>query len=130
MSTVDRSPGDLARLLADAQHGPHYSVRAALALIDGPPPPRVAGLLAGLTGSKRALWTGIAQVTGTTRPPGDAGLTRLSEWEVEAARALTPDQLTLRLDGRRAGELLLEHVREVLWTAGKIAAAAGQVRQA
>ena len=124
------SPHDLSRLLADAQHGPHYSVRAALALADGQPSPRIAGLVAALTGSKRALWAGIAQVTGTAPPPPEAGLTRLSEWEVEAAAALTPGQLALRLGGRRVGELLLEHTREVLWTAGKIAAAAGQARLA
>lgn len=121
---------DLARLLEGAGHGPHYSVRAALALIDGPPPPRVAGLIAALTGSKRALWAGIAQITGTSPPPDDAGLTRLSEWEAEAARQLTPEQLARRLQGRRVDELLQEHVREVLWTAGKIAAVAGQGRWA
>lgn len=122
------SPHDLARLLADAQQGPHYSIRAALALADGQPPPRIAGLVAGLTGSKRALWRGIAQVTGSTPPPDDAGLTRLSEWEVQAAAALKPEHLLLRVGGRAVGELLLEHVREVLWTAGQIAAQANRVR--
>jgi len=121
---------DLARLLESAGQGPHYSVRAALALADGQPPPRIAGLIASLTGSKRAMWAGIAQITGTPPPPDDAGLTRLSEWEVEAVRQLTPEHLALRLQGRRISELLQEHVREVLWTAGKIAAVAGQSRWA
>ncbi|GAA5534591.1 hypothetical protein Dalu01_03002 [Deinococcus aluminii] len=124
------SPQDLARLLTDAQNGPHYSLRAALALADGQPPPRIAGLVARLTGSKRALWTGIAHVTGTAGPPDDAGLTRLAEWEGQAVRALTPEQLALRLNGRAVGELLLEHVREILWTAGQIAAQADRVRMA
>lgn len=123
-------PHDLARLLEHAGQGPHYSVRAALALVDGQAPPRIAGLIASLTGSKRALWVGIAQITGTPPPPDDAGLTRLSGWEVEAVRQLTPEQLALRLQGRRVEELLQEHVREVLWTAGKIAAVAGQGRWA
>ncbi|WP_034357798.1 hypothetical protein [Deinococcus phoenicis] len=121
-------PHDLARLLLDAHSGPHYSVRAALALADGQPPPRIAGLVTGLTGSKRALWISIARVTGSAAPPDDAGLMRLAEWEVEAARALTPEQLGLRLGGRVVGELLLEHVREVMWTAGQIAAQANRVR--
>lgn len=124
------SPHDLARLLADAQQGPHYSMRAALALADGQPPPRIAGLVAGLTGSKRALWRGIAQVTGSAAPPDDAGLWRLAEWEVEATRGLTPEQLARRVNGRTVGELLLEHVREIMWTAGQIAAQANRVRMA
>ncbi|WP_034386833.1 hypothetical protein [Deinococcus sp. YIM 77859] len=123
-------PHDLARLLEGAQQGPHYSVRAALALADGQPSPRIAALVAALTGSKRALWQGIAQVTGSTPPPDDAGLIRLAEWEVQAVRALTPEQLSLRLNGRAVGELLLEHVREVLWTAGQIAAQTNRVRMA
>ncbi|MEW6420329.1 MAG: hypothetical protein AB1511_01195 [Deinococcota bacterium] len=122
------SPHDLARLLDDAQNGPHYSVRAALALADGQPPPRVAGLVAGLTSSKRALWTSIAHVTGCAAPPNDAGLWRLSEWEVEAVRALAPEQLARRLNGRVVGDLLLEHVREIMWTAGQIAVQASRVR--
>ncbi len=128
MSAVTLRAQDLARLLADAQGGPHYSVRAALALADGQPSPRIAGLVAGLTGSKRALWADIAQVTGTAMPPEDAGLTRLAEWEVQAVRSLTPEQLALRVQGRVVGDLLLEHVREVLWTAGQMAAYANRVR--
>lgn len=122
------SPQDLARLLNDAQNGPHYSLRAALALADGQPPPRIAGLVTGLTGSKRALWASIARVTGCAAPPDDAGLTRLSAWEVEVARSLAPEQLGLRVGGRPVGELLLEHTREVMWTAGQIAAQANRVR--
>lgn len=130
MSGVSLPPADLARLLRDAQEGPHYSVRAALALADGQPPPRIAGLVAGLTARKRALWTGIAGVTGTVPPPDDAGLTRLGAWEEQAAQGLTPAQLALRLDGRTVADLLLEHVRETLWTAGLIAAHASRVRLA
>ncbi|GBF05224.1 metal binding protein family Yfit/DinB [Deinococcus aerius] len=122
------APQDLARLLEGAQNGPHYSIRAALSLADGQPPPRIAGLVAGLTGSKRALWARIAQVTGMAAPPDDAGLTRLSEWEVQAVRALKPEHLAMRVQGRVVEELLLEHVREVLWTAGQIAAYANRVR--
>ena len=128
MSAVTLQAQDLARLLADAQGGPHYSIRAALALADGQPPPRIAGLIAGLTGSKRALWAGIAQATGIAAPPDDAGLTRLAEWEVQAVRALGPEHLALRVQGRVVGDLLLEHVREVLWVAGQIAAHANRVR--
>ncbi|WP_157465356.1 hypothetical protein [Deinococcus apachensis] len=121
-------PQDLARLLEGAQNGPHYSIRAALSLVDGQPPPRIAGLVTGLTGSKRALWARIAQVTGTPAPPDDAGLTRLSEWEVQAVRTLKPEHLAVRVQGRVMEDLLLEHVREVLWTAGQIAAHANRVR--
>ncbi|WP_103128649.1 hypothetical protein [Deinococcus aerius] len=128
MSAVALAPQDLARLLEGAQNGPHYSIRAALSLADGQPPPRIAGLVAGLTGSKRALWARIAQVTGMAAPPDDAGLTRLSEWEVQAVRALKPEHLAMRVQGRVVEELLLEHVREVLWTAGQIAAYANRVR--
>lgn len=130
MSSVTLQPQDLARLLEAAQSGPHYSIRAALALADGQPPPRIAGLVAGLTGSKRSLWAGIAQVTGTAAPPDDAGLTRLSAWEVEAVRALKPEHLLMRVQGRVVADLLLEHLREVLWTAGQIAAQASRSRMA
>ncbi|MBB5233625.1 hypothetical protein [Deinococcus budaensis] len=124
------TPADLARLLGEAHEGPHYSVRAALALADGQPPPRIAALVAGLTARKRTLWTAVAGVTGTPPPPDDAGLTRLAAWEQEAARALRPGDLALRLDGRTVADGLLEHVRETLWTAGQIAAHAGRVRLA
>lgn len=130
MSGVTLPPSDLARLLHDAQEGPHYSVRAALALADGQPSPRIAALVAGLTARKRALWTDIAAATRTAAPPGDAGLTRLAAWEVAAAAALTSEHLRQRVGGRSVGELLLEHMREALWTAGQIAAQASRVRMA
>ncbi len=130
MSGVTLTPADLARLLRDAQEGPHYSVRAALALADGQPPPRIAALIAGLTARKRALWAEIAAATRTPPPPDDAGLTRLAAWEAGAAAALTPEHLRQRVGGRPTEELLLEHVREVLWTAGQIAAHANRVRLA
>lgn len=122
------TPHDLAGLLDAAHQGPHHSLRAALALADGQPPPRIAGLVLGLTGRKRALWADIARVTGTAAPPGDAGLTRLSAWEQQALRALTPEQLGRRVGGRSVADLLLEHMREVLWTAGQIAVQAERVR--
>lgn len=124
------TPADLARLLGEAHGGPHYSVRAALALADGQPPPRIAALVAGLTARKRALWTAVAGVTRTPPPPDDAGLTRLAAWEQEALRALRPEDLAARLDGRTVADGLLEHVREMLWTAGQIAAHANRVRLA
>jgi len=124
------TPADLARLLEGAQQGPHYSVRAALALADGQPPPRIAALVAGLTARKRALWTAIAGVTRTPAPPDDAGLTRLAAWEREALLALRPEHLALRVDGRTVADQVLEHMRETLWTAGQIAAHANQVRLA
>lgn len=130
MSGVTLPPSDLARLLHDAQEGPHYSVRAALALADGQPSPRIAALVAGLTARKRALWADIAAATRTPAPPDDAGLTRLAAWEVQAAGALTSEHLRQRVGGRSVGELLLEHTREALWTAGQIAAQASRVRLA
>ncbi|MDL2343651.1 hypothetical protein QOL99_05735, partial [Deinococcus sp. MIMF12] len=66
----------------------------------------------------------------TPPPPDDAGLTRLAAWEAEAAARLTPEHLAVRVGGRSVAELLLEHVREMLWTAGQIASAAGRVRLA
>ncbi|WP_242402898.1 hypothetical protein [Deinococcus deserti] len=112
-------------------NGPHFSVRAALALADGQPPPRVAALVAGLTSSKRTAWTQIASVAGTPQPPGDAGLTRLAQWEQEVLPVLGEAQLLARLPhGKTVRDLLLEHHRELLWTAGLIAAQASRVRTA
>lgn len=130
MSAVSLGPADLARLLEGAHEGPHYSLRAALALADGQPPPRIAALVAGLTARKRALWTAIAQATRTPAPPDDAGLTRLAAWEREAVLTLRPEHLALRVDGRTVADQVLEHVRETLWTAGQIAAQASRVRMA
>ncbi|BDP42426.1 hypothetical protein DAETH_23950 [Deinococcus aetherius] len=131
MSPVPLPPADLARLLEGAQGGPRYSVRVALAMIDGQPPPRVAALVSRLTASKRALWGRIADVTGTLPPPDDAGLTRLAEWEVGAAGALLPEHLSLWVEpGVTVENLLLEHVREVVWTAGMIATYGERVRMA
>lgn len=122
---------DLAPLFAAAMNGPHFSVRAALALADGQPPPRVAALVAGLTSSKRSVWTQVAAATGTPQPPGDAGLTRLAQWEQEILPVLGEAQLDSRVPhGKTARDLLLEHHRELLWTAGLIAAHAARVRSA
>lgn len=122
---------ELAPLFAAAMNGPHFSVRAALALADGQPPPRVAALVAGLTSSKRSVWTQVAAVAGTPVPPGDAGLTRLAEWEQGVLPVLAEAQLSARLPhGKAVRDLLLEHHRELLWTAGLIAAHASRVRSA
>ncbi|WP_343216684.1 hypothetical protein [Deinococcus aestuarii] len=125
------SPDDLAWLLEGAQGGPRHSVRAALALIDGQPSPRVAALVSRLTASKRALWGRIADATGTRPPPDDAGLTRLAEWEGEAVRRLTAEQIRVEVEpGVTVEDLLLGHLREVVWTAGMIATYGDGVRMA
>ncbi|WP_180969997.1 hypothetical protein [Deinococcus planocerae] len=131
MSAVPLSPLDLARLLEDAQGGTRHSVRAALALVDGQPSPRVAALVSRLTASKRALWGRIADATGTPPPPGDAGLTRLAEWEGGAVRSLTAEQLRVGVEpGVTVEALLLGHLREVVWTAGVISSYGEQGRMA
>lgn len=120
---------DLAQLLASAMNGPHFSVRAALALADGQPPPRVAALVASLSSSKRALWMAVAAAASTPPPPDDAGLTRLAEWEQDTLRVLSGEGLVARLKhGQTVRDVLLEHHRELLWTAGMIAAHAGASR--
>ncbi|MEF2276684.1 hypothetical protein V3W47_00100 [Deinococcus sp. YIM 134068] len=125
------SPTDLARLLEGAHGGPNHSLRAALALVDGQPSPRVAGLVSRLTASKREVWHRVAHATGTLPPPDDAGLTRLSEWEGEAVLKLTPEQLGLWVThGRTIEQVLLDHAREVVWTAGMIAVYGERVRMA
>ena len=131
MSGVTLTPADLARLLEGAHGGPDHSLRAALALVDGQPSPRVAGLVSRLTASKREVWGRISQATGVVMPPDDAGLTRLAEWEGEAVRALTAEALDTRLEsGSTVEEALLGHVREVVWTAGMIAVYGERVRMA
>ncbi|PIG96166.1 hypothetical protein AMD26_018165 [Deinococcus sp. UR1] len=70
-------------------------MRAALDSVQGQSHPRVAAIAAHLSAAKRDLWTRIAAATGTPVPPDDAGLTRLSNWEISAAQALPAHTLTL-----------------------------------
>ncbi|OOV15268.1 hypothetical protein [Deinococcus sp. LM3] len=89
------TPDTLADLLDRANHDPDTGLRAALDSVQGQPHPRVAAIAAHLSAAKRDLWTRIAAATGTPAPPDDAGLTRLSDWEVGAAQALPAHTLTL-----------------------------------
>ncbi|GGL84915.1 hypothetical protein GCM10010840_23510 [Deinococcus aerolatus] len=125
---------DLAALLDEANHAPWESVRAALALIDGQPHPRVGWLTSHLTATKRDCWAQIAAATGAPAPDDAAGLTRLMAWEVDAARALSEEALHTRLtfsDGdMTVAEALRLNARHTAWHAGQIAALANPVRLA
>ena len=137
--TAHFSPAALATLLDEANHHPWDSVRSALAGADGQPHPRIAALASHLTATKRAYWTLIAAAahagaSPVPPPPGDAGLTRLMEWEVAAARALPESALSLTVIHSgltvTVSELLRLNARHTAWHAGQIAALARRERSA
>lgn len=127
------TPADLALLLDEANHAPWESVRAALAMVDGQPHPRIGWLTMHLAETKRKYWAVLAEVTGCPTPPDDMGLTRLMSWEVEAVRALSPEALALPQsyqDGGTVASLLRLNARHTVWHAGQIAALTRQTRLA
>ena len=137
--TVPFSADALATLLDEANQHPWESVRSALAGAEGQPHPRIAALASHLTATKRSYWTLIsaaANVGGNTvsPPPDDAGLTRLMDWEVAAARALPESALSLLVTHSgtplTVSELLRLNARHTAWHAGQIAALARRERSA
>lgn len=130
---------DLALLLDEANHAPWESVRAALAMVDGQPHPRIGWLIMHLAETKRNYWAAIAEVTGCPVPPDDMGLTRLMSWEIETTRALSPEALALPQtyqeggtvqEGGMVASLLRLNARHTVWHAGQIAALTRQTRLA
>jgi len=130
-------------LLDEANHHPWESVRAALAGADGQPHPRIAALASHLSATKRQYWTLIAEAAqnegrnedaAVPFPPEDAGLTRLMDWEVAAARALPEEVLGLKVThsgtSLSVSELLRLNARHTAWHAGQIAALARRERSA
>ena len=132
--TAHFSPAALATLLDEANQHPWESVRSALAGADGQPHPRIAALASHLTATKRAYWTLISAAATVSPPPDDAGLTRLMEWEVAAARALPESALSLLVTHSgtplTVAELLRLNARHTAWHAGQIAALARRERSA
>lgn len=136
------SSAALATLLDEANQHPWESVRSALAGADGQPHPRIAALASHLSATKRQYWTLIAEAArnegnnedAVPFPPEDAGLTRLMEWEVAAARALPEAVLTLNVTHSgtlmTVSELLRLNARHTAWHAGQIAALARRERSA
>ncbi|ANE44994.1 hypothetical protein SU48_12795 [Deinococcus puniceus] len=130
----------MATLLEEANGHPWESVRSALAGAEGQPHPRIAALASHLTATKRAYWTLIsaaaahAEAIPVPHPPDDAGLTRLMEWEVAAARALPESALGLMVthSGQTVtvSDLLRLNARHTAWHAGQIAALARRERSA
>lgn len=124
---------DLALLLDEANHAPWESVKAALAMVDGQPHPRIGWLTTHLAETKRNYWAVIAEVTGCPTPPDDMGLNRLMVWEVEATRQLSPEALLLPQtyqEGGTVASLLRLNARHTVWHAGQIAALAKRERLA
>lgn len=134
MTRAEFTPAGLAMLLDEANHHPWESVQAALNKVDGQPHPRIGWLTMHLTETKRRYWTLVAQTTGITPPPDDAGLTRLMAWEVEAARTLPPERLDLPVEyGDQpftVAALLRLNARHTAWHAGQIAALAKRMQSA
>lgn len=128
------SPSALATLLDEANHHPWESVRSALAGADGQPHSRIAALASHLSATKRTYWTLIAGAAAVPPPPDDAGLTRLMEWEVDAARALPESALALTVThsgtSLSVSELLRLNARHTAWHAGQMAALAQRERLA
>lgn len=128
------TPEDLATLLDEANHHPWESVKAALAKVDGQAHPRIGWLTMHLAETKRGYWTLVAEVTGQTLPPDDAGLTRLMEWEVNAARNLPPEALEKPVPSEglnfTVASLLRLNARHTVWHAGQIAALARRMQTA
>ena len=130
------TPAELSTLLDEANHHPWESVRSALARVEGQPHPRIGWLTSHLAETKRQYWAAIAEATGAPTPPDDLGLTRLMEWEVEAARQLAPgllarpvhygqDELNWTVES-----LLRFNARHTAWHAGQIGALTRQPRLA
>lgn len=137
--SAEFSADALATLLEEANQHPWDSVRSALADVEGQPHPRIAALASHLTATKRQYWTLIAAAANaggnTVPPPPDgAGLTRLMEWEVAAARALPESVLSLLVTHSgtplSVSELLRLNARHTAWHAGQIAALARRERSA
>ncbi|WP_135228027.1 hypothetical protein [Deinococcus fonticola] len=128
------TPEDLATLLDEANHHPWESVKAALSKVDGQPHPRIGWLTAHLAETKRRYWLLVAEVAGSRLPPDDAGLTRLMEWEIEAARELPAESLNLSTayEGMEwsVASLLRLNARHTAWHAGQIAALARRMQTA
>ena len=132
--TVPFSADALATLLDEANQHPWESVRSALAGAEGQPHPRIAALASHLTATKRLYWTLISTVAAVPPPPDDAGLTRLMDWEVAAARALPESALSLLVTHSgtplTVSELLRLNARHTAWHAGQIAALTRRERSA
>ncbi len=115
---------DVVRALDEANFDEQTSVTSALRQASGLVPPRVAWLVGEIAGLKRAVWTEVASVTGTTLPPEALDLESLLAWEVRRAEALTPHELDLvvEYEGRRrtVAELLRLNGRRSVWYAGQI----------
>lgn len=134
MNAPEMSSHAVATILQESNFDPWEGTQYALDSVEGQPHPRIAWLITHLTHTKREYWQAVADATGTPAPPDDAGLKRLMEWEVQAARNLPEAALnvTVQRNDRTftVAELLRLNARHTTWHAGQIAALASRVRTA
>lgn len=118
---------DLATLLHEANFARWESVQSALDRLEGAAPhPRIGWLRTHLRTTKRDYWALIAAATGGEMPPETIGLRELLTWEVEQARALSPQALATVVEygGEQmsVSEIVRLDIRHSLWHAGQLAA--------